>query len=136
MALFSKKPSASAKAAADKEDQEETKYEVAKSDAPKAAAVPTIQIPTVLVQPRISEKAAHLAQMNKYVFKVLPTANKVEVKKAVEGAYKVRVIQVNMVTNLGKNRTFSQRAGRTSRFKKAIVTLRKGDKIEGLTDVV
>jgi len=126
MALFSKKP----------EDQEETKYQVAKSDTPKAAAVPTIQIPSVLVQPRISEKAAKLAQIDKYVFKVGRGANKVDVKKAVELAYKVRVLQVNMVTNLGKSRNFGQRAGRTQGFKKAIVTLRKGDKIEGLTDVV
>jgi len=125
MALFYKKP----------DDKEDTKYQV-NSDAPKAGSVPTVQIPTVLIQPRISEKAGKLAEINKYVFKVAKGANKVEVKKAVEGAYKVRVLQVNMVTNLGKSRNFGQRAGRTQTFKKAIVTLKAGDKIQGLTDVV
>lgn len=125
MAIFSKKP----------EDQAETKYEKT-SETPKSAAIPTVKIPTVLVQPRISEKAGHLAAINKYVFKVKREANKVEVKKAVEAAYKVRVVQVNMINNLGKKRTFGRATGTTSGFKKAIVTLRKGDSIQGLTDVV
>ena len=114
-----------------KEQKDETKFETQSS-----AKTPTVRIPTVLVQPRISEKAGHLAALNKYVFKVGKSANKVEVKKAVEAAYKVKVTQVNMVTNLGKKRNFGRTAGRTSAFKKAIVTLKKGDKIEGLTDVV
>ncbi|MBI5529939.1 MAG: 50S ribosomal protein L23 [Candidatus Doudnabacteria bacterium] len=95
-----------------------------------------MRIPSVLVSPRISEKAGHLVKLNKYVFKVGMGANKVEVKKAVEDAYKVKVLQVNMVINRGKQRNFGQRSGRTSSFKKAIVTLKKGDKIEGLTDVI
>src|SRR3989344_5308561 len=125
MALFSKK----------QEDKSETKYEVS-SDAPKTSGAPAIRIPSILIQPRISEKAAHQAKMNKYVFKVATSANKVEVKKAVEAAYKVRVTQVNIVRNLGKARTFGNRVGRTQAFKKAIVTLREGDSIQGLTDVV
>lgn len=126
MALFSKKPD---------EDKTEVKYEVA-APAAGSAKAPLPRIPTVLVQPRISEKAGHLASLNKYVFKVLPTTNKVEVKKAVESFYKVRVTQVNIVTNKGKSRNFGRTSGRTSAFKKAIVTLKAGDKIEGLTDVV
>lgn len=101
-----------------------------------SANVSNLKIPTVLVQPRISEKAGQLAQMNKYVFKVKGNANKVEVKKAVEAAYKVKVTQVNMITNMGKARNFGNRSGRTQGFKKAIVTLKKGDSIQGLTDVV
>ena len=77
-----------------------------------------------------------MVSMNKYTFKVLKATNKVEVKKAVESFYKVKVIQVNMVNNQGKARTFGRTSGRTQAFKKAIVTLKKGDKIEGLTDVV
>jgi large subunit ribosomal protein L23 len=95
-----------------------------------------VRIPSVLIQPRISEKAGHLTSLNKYVFKVKPSANKIEVKKAVESFYKVKVVQVNMVRNQGKNRNFGRTAGRTSDFKKAIITLKKGDKIEGLTDVI
>lgn len=101
-----------------------------------SSSVPAVKIPAVLVQPRVSEKAGHLASLNKYVFKVLKSANKVEVKKAVESAYKVKVVAVNMVLNKGKHRNFGRTSGRTSDFKKAIVTLKQGDKIEGLTDVI
>ena len=125
MAIFGKKPEA----------KEEIQYQKA-SDSVKPAQTSSIKIPSVLIQPRISEKAGHLAELNKYVFKVKLDANKVEVKKAVEAAYKVRVTQVNMVRVQGKNRNFANRTGRTSAFKKAIVTLKEGDKIEGLTDVV
>ena len=124
MALFSRK----------KESKEETQYEVSSEKSGGDVAVP--RIPAVLVQPRISEKAGRQAAMNKYVFKVKDEANKVEVKKAVETFYKVHVTQVNIIRNQGKVRNFGNRAGRTSNFKKAIVTLRKGDSIQGLTDVV
>jgi large subunit ribosomal protein L23 len=112
------------------ESAEETKYEVA------APGAKQVQVPTVLVMPRISEKSGHLLKLNKYVFKVKTNANKVEVKKAVENTYKVKVTQVNMVNNQSKARNFGSRSGKTQAFKKAIVTLKVGDKIEGLTDVV
>lgn len=87
---------------------------------------------TLLVAPRISEKAAKLGESNKYVFVVTRSANKVELKKAIERAYKVRVTGVNIITNMGKSRNFGQKSGKTSNFKKAVVTLKKGDKIEGM----
>ena len=124
MAIFSKKP----------ENESEVQYKTEGSSSGSAAA--TLKIPTVLVQPRISEKSGHLAAMNKYVFIISKDANKVEVKKAVESFYKVKVVQVNVVNNQGKARTFGKTKGRTQAFKKAIVTLKKGDKIEGLTDTV
>ena len=114
----------------------EKKQEKKESKGAEGAGVLRVKIPKVLVQPRVSEKSGHLASLNKYVFKVLPTTNKVEVKKAVEAAYKVKVTGVNMVINKGKTRNFGRTVGRTSSFKKAIVTLKKGDKIEGLTDVI
>lgn len=125
MAIFAKKPAVA----------EEVQYQTV-SDNVRPAPTQAVRIPTVLVQPRLSEKSSKLAGLNKYVFKVLLGANKIEVKKAVEAAYKVRVTQVNMIRNQGKNRTFGKTSGRTSDFKKAIVTLKQGDKIEGLTDVV
>ena len=125
MAIFSKKPE-------DKDAQ--VQYSTASSAA--GASAPSIKIPTVLIQPRVSEKAGHLAGQNKYVFKILNSANKVEVKKAVESFYKVHVTQVNIINNQGKNRTYGRTSGRTSSLKKAIVTLKKGDKIAGLTDVI
>ena len=109
----------------------EEKKEQSETKANKTAAVPT-----VLVMPRISEKAGRLAQSNKYVFKVKNSANKVEVKKAIESTYKVTVTQVNIVNNKGKTRNFGRTVGKTSAIKKAIVTLKLGDKIDGLMDVV
>ena len=122
MAIFSKKT---------EEKKEDVNYKVDAS-----STGPSIKIPTILIQPRISEKAAQQAKLNKYVFKVATGTNKIEVKKAVEIAYKVKVTQVNIVRNQGKARNFGNRVGRTQAFKKAIVTLRKGDSIAGLTDVV
>ncbi len=124
MALFSRK----------KEEVTDTKYEVSTDE--KSGGITLAKVPSVLVQPRISEKAGHLVKLNKYVFKVKGNANKVEVKKAVEQTYKVKVTQVNIIRNLGKTKNFGNRSGITSGFKKAIVTLRKGDSIQGLTDVV
>lgn len=124
MSIFSKKP------------DRDSKVEY-KTDQPIATgAVASVKIPTILIQPRISEKAGKLAQMNKYVFMVAKATNKVEVKKAVEAAYKVKVLQVNVINNQGKSRTFGRVKGRTQGFKKAIVTLRQGDKIEGMTETI
>ena len=100
-----------------------------------AGSSASVSIPSVLVQPRISEKSGHLAAINKYVFIVSRNANKVEVKKAIESFYKFRVVQVNIVNNQSKAKNFGKTPGRTQAFKKAIVTLKKGDKIEGLIDV-
>src|SRR5581483_9904878 len=125
-AIFSKKPD---------EGKDEVKYEVATAAA-GSSKVPTVKIPTILIQPRISEKSGHLASLNKYVFKVQRSTNKVEVKKAVEAAYKVHVTQVNIVNNQAKARNYGRTSGKMSPFKKAVVTLKKGEKIEGLTDVV
>ncbi len=80
--------------------------------------------------PRISEKASKGLKDGKYVFNVEKKANKIDVKKAVENAYKVKVLRVNMVLNKGKVRNFGRVAGKTSGFKKAIVTLKSGDKID------
>lgn len=95
-----------------------------------------LKMPQILLQPRISEKASRLTAQNKYVFNVLKKANKVEIKKAVERMYKVKVVNVNIVNNRGKTKTSGRIVGRTSGFKKAVVTLKKGDKIEGVTEIV
>ena len=131
MAIFGTKTPSVAKAMEDKKEKTES---AVKADASKKTAA--INIPTVLIMPRISEKAGKLAALNKYVFKVKTNANKVEIKKAIESNYKVKVVQVNIINNQGKLRNFGQRSGKTQALKKAIVTLKKGDKIEGLMDVV
>jgi large subunit ribosomal protein L23 len=89
-----------------------------------------------LVRPQLSEKANMLAQKNKYVFRVHPSANKPEVKKAIEKVYDVHVKKVNIVSVSGKSRRYGRAIGRTKSWKKAIITLPAGERIEGVTETV
>lgn len=133
MAIFSKKKSSdSAGVSVQKED---VKKEEKTAEVKGETEVSVQNVPMSLLGPRISEKASHLVTQNKYVFNVKKSGNKVEIKKAVERAYKVKVVQVNIVNTQGKNKRSGKISGRTSGFKKAIVTLRKGDKIAGMTDI-
>jgi large subunit ribosomal protein L23 len=84
----------------------------------------------VLHRPVITEKNTELMARNKYTFEVARNANKHEVKEAVEKAFKVKVARVNMVTVPAKERGFGRLRGKTSPWKKAIVTLEPGSKIE------
>ncbi|HKM20383.1 MAG TPA: 50S ribosomal protein L23 [Candidatus Dojkabacteria bacterium] len=85
------------------------------------------------LQPVISEKSYDLANSaNKYTFLVSRGNNKIEVKKAIETKYKVKVVNVNSVVKPGKmKRDFrTYKARRASDMMKVIVTLKKGDKID------
>jgi len=84
----------------------------------------------VLVKPLVTEKATDLGALNKYVFAVNPKMNKVEVKKAIRSIYKVDPIQINILNFSGRKVKFGRVQGTTKRWKKAIVTLKPGDKIE------
>jgi len=85
----------------------------------------------VIQAPLISEKGTALAESaNQFLFKVRPEANKIEVKRAVESLFKVKVIEVRMARYLGKMRRIGRRMGRRSDWKKAYVTLKEGDKID------
>ena len=78
-----------------------------------------------------TEKGAIQADRdNKYFFSVSPRANKIEIKQAVETIYKVKVTAVNTHIQPGKLKRVRVQQGRTSEWKKAIVTLEKGQKIE------
>jgi len=83
---------------------------------------------------RITEKAASLnANLNKYVFEVEPTANRIEVGRAVAERFKTKVARVNILNRRGKmksGRSMGGHAGRTVGRKLAIVTLQAGQKIE------
>jgi large subunit ribosomal protein L23 len=81
-----------------------------------------------LVFPRLSEKASALARLNKYVFKVEGKVNKVELRKALEKAYGVKIADINMVSVKGKYRRYGRSFGKMSNFKKAIVTLKPDSK--------
>lgn len=84
----------------------------------------------VLVKPLVTEKTANLGKNNQYGFIVDVKANKIEIKKAIETYYKVKPVKVNIINISGKNLRWGRTRGRTKDRKKAIVTLRKGDKIE------
>ncbi len=86
---------------------------------------------TPVLVPHISEKAIGLAEKGVYVFEVPTTTNKIEVAKAVEAAFKVKVVDVNMMIIKGKqvSRRYGKNAGRRNDLKKAMVTLKAGDKI-------
>jgi len=79
--------------------------------------------------PKISEKAIYLAERGIYVFEVPTSANKIEVAKAVEAAFKVNVTDVNMVTIKGKLKRYKQILGRRGDVKKAMIKLKSGQKI-------
>ncbi len=85
----------------------------------------------VIRAPLVSEKGTLLAERaNQVLFKVRPEANKIEVKKAVETLFKVKVEKVRMARYLGKIRRVGRSMGRRAEWKKAYVTLREGDKID------
>ena len=84
----------------------------------------------VLRRPLITEKMTLLQERNKYAFKVAPKATKNQVKVAVEVAFKVNVTKVNMLTVHGKERRVGRRMVMTPSWKKAVVTLMPGQKIE------
>lgn len=84
----------------------------------------------VLKKPVISEKSVGLTEENKYTFWVNPAANKIEIKAAVEKMFKVSVVDVRTLTVKGKKKRVGKFAGRTSDRKKAIATLKAGDRIE------
>ena len=106
-----------------------TKKKTESTETAQETMLSTPALRSSIVQPRISEKATKMAESNKYVFVVAKSANKIDVKKAIETAYKVKVQQVNIVNTMGKQKNSGKVAGKTSNFKKAIVTLRKGEKI-------
>ena len=79
----------------------------------------------------ITEKGTVLAGQNKYLFKVDPTANKLEIKKAIEEFFKVKVVKVNTMNYEGKQRRRrTAHFGKTPDWKRAVVTLKEGDKID------
>ena len=84
----------------------------------------------LIKRPLVTEKSTDLSTLGKYVFIVKPNANKQEVKKAIKEIYKVDVVAVNMVNQHGKSKRLGQVRGKQSGHKKAIVTLKAGQKID------
>jgi large subunit ribosomal protein L23 len=85
---------------------------------------------TIILNQLISEKGTDLAaNNNQYLFNVAREANKIEVQKAVEAIFNVKVLSVQIVNRVGKPKRRGLVMGRTARTKRAIVRLKQGDTI-------
>lgn len=99
------------------------------SDATRKVAV-AAHLLSLLSRPHVSEKAARLGAQNVYVFDVACDAEKIAIKKAVEALYSVKVVAVRTIRGLGKPVRRGRRASARSDWKKALVTLAPGQKID------
>lgn len=85
----------------------------------------------IIRRPLITEKGTDLKeQTNQYLFEVAGDANKIEIKRAVESLFRVKVRQVRTLSVKGKSKRLGRFIGRTSDWKKAIATLKEGETIE------
>jgi len=85
----------------------------------------------ILIKPLLTEKSNNEKEKrNKYIFKVNPDANKIEIKNAVQEIFKVNVESVNTCSMKGKKRRLGVYEGRLSDWKKAVVKLKKGETIK------
>lgn len=95
----------------------------------------------IIIKPILTEKQTLITENrpNRFGFRVTPDANKLEIKKAVEGMYKVSVESVNTMYYSGKRKSRYTRSGvingKQPAYKKAIVTLKEGDEIDFFTNI-
>jgi large subunit ribosomal protein L23 len=85
---------------------------------------------SVIVEPIITEAATASVEENKYIFKISARANKMQVKAAIEKIYKVKVEKVNTISMPKKARSRGRIPGWKSGYRKAVVTLKEGNKID------
>ena len=88
-----------------------------------------------VIHPIITEKATSLSENNKIVFKVRDDASKKTIKKNIEKIFKVNVIKVNTITKKSKSKIIRGKIGYKKGYKKALVTLKKGQSIDLATGV-
>ena len=89
----------------------------------------------LIVKPIITEKGTIQMELNKYVFDVLPTATKPDIRAAVESLFDVTVVKVNTLKLPRKKRRVGRFEGYKAQYKRAIVTLKEGDTIALFPDV-
>lgn len=123
-AAFRSVPGAAKSGPTDKKGEAEAPKKQKKQDTGRAFRT--------LLRPVVTEKSTRLATAQKYVFAVSPTSNKIEVRRAVLALYGVRPLKVNVLNFAGKAVRYGRTTGRTKAWKKAIVTLPPGQKIDFL----
>tara|TARA_Y100000589_G_C26709169_1_gene448996 strand:+ start:131 stop:454 length:324 start_codon:yes stop_codon:yes gene_type:complete len=98
----------------------------------------SLDVINILIRPIFTEKMSRLEEERKYSFQVMPHANKLEIKKAIELKFGVNVEKVSTSNRIGKKKNMTVRSGgrtirtngKRSNWKKAIVTLKDGEKID------
>jgi len=88
-----------------------------------------------IVSPAVTEKATSLSEFNKIVFKVHKGASKKSIKKSIEKIFKVNVIKINTINLRGKTKLVKGKKSSRPGYKKAIVTLKKGQSIDLATGI-
>ena len=88
-----------------------------------------------ILSPMVTEKSTNLSEQNKIVFKVPTGANKVNLKKNIEKIFKVNVTKINIINKQNRTKLTRGKKVKVSGFKKAIVTLKKGQSIDLTTGV-
>ena len=116
-----------------KEIKEEKPLEAVEVRPPQAKREKVIgEAYRILKTPQVTEKATDLVKKNQYVFKVYPKANKIEIKRAIEELYGVNVVSVKIINIPPKRRRLGKVKGWRAGYKKAIVRIKEGQKIEVL----
>jgi len=113
-------------------EKKEVEKPVEVKKAPVKKVIKTTDAWKALVAPHVTEKATELTASNKYVFKVFKRTNKVEIKRAIEGLYGVDVKDVHIINVKKKARRVGRTQGFRKGYKKAIITVKKGQEIEVL----
>ena len=88
-----------------------------------------------IVSPMVTEKSTNLSEQNKIVFKVPADANKINLKKNIEKIFKVNVTKINIINKQNRVKITRGKKVRVSGFKKAIITLKKGQSIDLTTGI-
>lgn len=115
-----------------KKNKSETDKQITQTQATSSLKPVSAMRGSVLLikQPWVTEKAGSISSLRKYVFIVNPKANKAEIKKTLEAIYGVKIIDVKIIKVKGKRKRLGRSTGTTSAHKKAIITLKEGQKID------
>ena len=88
-----------------------------------------------IISPHITEKSTNLSEQNKIIFKVPNKANKKNLKKNIEKIFKVNVIKINIINKQNRTKVTRGRKVKVSGYKKAVITLKKGQSIDLTTGI-
>ena len=88
-----------------------------------------------IISPHLTEKSTNLSEQNKIIFKVPKKANKKNLKKNIEKLFKVNVVKINIINKKSKIKNTRGRKVKISGFKKALITLKKGQNIDLTTGI-